>query len=68
MEKVVSIPKELSKEGDLVVIPRVQYEEFLHWKKSIKTYKPSAAEKKALKEARRDFAQGKYLRLEGLKR
>ncbi len=29
---VVTIPKELSKKGDLVVIPRKEYEEYLRFK------------------------------------
>lgn len=64
MEKVITIPKELAKKGGLVVIPRSEYEEFLHWKELLKIYKPTAAEKKALREARRDFTRGKYLTLE----
>jgi len=29
MAEVITIPKEITKEGDLVVIPRREYEEFL---------------------------------------
>ena len=32
----LTIPKTLTKHGDLVVIPRREYEEFSHWKKSVK--------------------------------
>lgn len=68
MEKVITIPRKLAENGKLVIIPHEEYEEFLYWKKTVKTYEPTAAEKKALKEARRDFAQGKYFFLEELKR
>ena len=33
MEKVIIIPKELAKEGELVLIPRKKYEEFLRAQK-----------------------------------
>ncbi|OGZ96294.1 MAG: hypothetical protein A3J10_04040 [Candidatus Sungbacteria bacterium RIFCSPLOWO2_02_FULL_54_10] len=32
----LTIPKKLTKHGDLVVIPRREYEEFSHWKKAAK--------------------------------
>jgi len=67
MGKIITIPKELAKKGELVVIPRSEYERFLHWRKSVKTFKPNVAEKKALKEARKDFTQGNYITLEELK-
>lgn len=63
----ITIPKQLVKKGDLVLLPRSEYEEFLHWKESVKTFKPTAAEKKALREARRDLSQGNYITLEELK-
>jgi hypothetical protein len=33
MEKIITIPKELAKEGDLVLIARSEYEEFLRLRK-----------------------------------
>jgi hypothetical protein len=33
MEKVINIPKEMAREGDLVLIPRKIYEEFLRLRK-----------------------------------
>lgn len=63
MDELLTIPKRLTKRGDLVIIPRVEYEEYLHWQKSVKTFKPTATEKKALKEARKDFARGNYITL-----
>ena len=35
MEKVITIPKEIAKEGELVLIPRKKYEEFLRWRRRI---------------------------------
>ncbi len=67
MGELLTIPKRLTKRGDLVIIPRSEYEEFLHWQRSVKTFKPTVAEKKALEEARKDFARGNYITLEELK-
>ncbi len=36
MRKLITIPKEIFKKGDLVLIPRKEYEEFLKLKKQIK--------------------------------
>ena len=67
MEKIITIPKELAKKGELVVIPRSEYEKFLNWQKSVKIFKPTAAEKKAVKDGRREIRKGKYLTLQQLK-
>ena len=48
----ITIPKNLIKNDDLVIIPRKEYEEFYQWKetaKSFKTFTPTAAQKKDLK-------------------
>ena len=66
----ITIPKELTKEPDLIAVPRITYGEFLAWQrkiKSMKIYKPTAREKKALARARRNLAAGNYLTLEELK-
>jgi len=68
----ITIPKEINtlKNTDLVAVPRNAYEEFLVWQKrvkSIRTFKPTAQEKKALQRARRNFARGKYTTLGDLK-
>ncbi|MBI4159717.1 AbrB/MazE/SpoVT family DNA-binding domain-containing protein [Candidatus Wolfebacteria bacterium] len=36
MNTVVTIPKKLAVRGDLVVIPRQDYEEFFRWKKNVR--------------------------------
>ncbi|GAI02823.1 unnamed protein product [marine sediment metagenome] len=33
MDKVITIPKEIAKKGELVLIPRKEYEEFLRLRK-----------------------------------
>ena len=66
----ITLPKEITKREDLIVIPRKKYEEFLGSRKTtdffepprnFKTYKPTAAEKKEIAAARRDFEEGRYL-------
>ena len=67
----ITIPKELAKKGELVVVPRKEYEEFSTWRKfmgSFKTFTPTAAEKKELQRAREGYKKGKYLTIDELKR
>ena len=66
----VIIHKELTKEKDLIAVPRPVYEEFLVWQKrakAVKTYTPTPAEKKMLAKARRNFASGNYFTWEEVK-
>jgi hypothetical protein len=67
MQKVITIPRELVKEGDLVVMPRAEYEEYLGLKKIIPIIMASRAERKAIKEGRREIQKGKYLTLQQFK-
>jgi len=67
MNKAIAIPKELSKNEDLMVIPRSDYEEFLQLKKIIPLINSTLSEKKAIKEARKEIKAGKYLTLNQLK-
>ena len=67
----ITIPKNLIKNDDLVVIPRKEYEEFYQWKetgKMFKTFTPTAAQKKDFKKAREDYKQKKYITLDEFKR
>jgi len=71
MEKVITISKELAKKGDLVVIPREEYEEFAEWRaamRSFRTFSPTAAQKRELRGARQDYKKGKYMTIDELKR
>lgn len=58
--KALTIPKALSKEGELVVIPRREYEQLLALKK-IREFRPTAGQLAALKKAERNFKKGKAL-------
>jgi hypothetical protein len=65
----VTIPKELSKNQDLVAVPRDVYEDFLAWQKkikSLKTFKPTKADKQALQRGRKNFLKKDYITLEEL--
>lgn len=67
----ITIPKKLAGQGDLIIIPRKEYEELVGWKEMMKTFKtftPTAAEKTSLKKARRDHKGGKYISFNELKR
>ena len=71
MEKIITIPKEIIKKGDLVLIPRKEYEEFSEWREVIKSFKlfiPTVAQKKDLRKARQDYKEGRYLSINELKR
>lgn len=59
--------------SDYVAVPRKVFKEFLNWQKiwqksikPIRTSKLTAAEKKALARARKNFARGKFITLEQL--
>ena len=59
----ITIPKEVAKKGDLVIIPRKEYEELSRWRefiRSFKTFTPTASEKRDLKKAREDYKNGNY--------
>jgi len=50
-----------------ITIPRTVYKQFLSWLKSVKLFKPTVLEKKALQRSRRNFAKGAYITLDKLK-
>ena len=56
----ITIPKSLSKSGDLVVIPRKEYEEYLSLRKMMPYFSPTKAELKVLARAEKEIRQGKY--------
>ena len=66
---IITVPRTLSQNQDLIAVPRRIYEEFSNWQKkakSVKTFKPSKSEKAAILRGRRNFANGKYVTLEKL--
>ena len=65
--KVIRIPKSLSQEGDLVLIPRREYEKLLQLKK-IREFRPTANQKDALKRAERNLKRGKTLSYDAVAR
>jgi len=67
MSKVLSIPRELSRQGELVIMSRTDYEEFLRLKKVIPLIKPTLSEKKVIKAGRKEIREGKYLTLHQIK-
>ena len=67
MEKVITIPKALARNGELVIIPRQEYEEFLSLKRAISLVNPTLLEKKAIKEGRKEIRGKNYLTLKQLK-
>ena len=66
--QTITIPKELAKEGDLVVIPRIEYEEFLQIRKIIPMVKPTQKELRALKRGRKEIKSGEYVEWSKFKR
>ena len=64
---LITIPKKLAQKGDLALVPRKEYEEFLKFKK-IRGFTATITERKALAQARRDFRKGNFLTLEQLDR
>ncbi len=65
----ITIPKELSRKGELVIIPREDYEELLHFRlKNIKEVKMTPLQKRMLERARRNLRRGKFLTIHELKR
>ncbi len=62
----ITILQEIVKKGDLVIIPRQEYEELLKRQKVIPVAKLTLAEKKVLERSRKEMARGEYVTLEEL--
>ena len=56
----ITIPKKLAQKGDLVVVPRKEYEALIELRKT-REFTPTAAQKKALIRAEANLKQGKTL-------
>ena len=63
---VITIPQKITKGEELVVIPRQEYEGLLKLKK-IYEFQPTAAQKKALSQARKNRKKSNFLTLNELK-
>ena len=57
---VITIPKQLMREKELVLIPKKEYEELLDIKKRIKTVKPTKEESRIIAMGRREIELGRY--------
>lgn len=60
----LTIPKQLTKGDELVVIPRREYEVFSEWREAfgpMKEFTYTSAQKRVLKQARADYRRGKFL-------
>lgn len=66
MEKIITIPKELARRDDLVIIPRREYERILTRQKVVPVVRMTPAQKRDLEEARKEYARGEYVTLEQL--
>ncbi|MBI2047558.1 MAG: hypothetical protein HYW90_00575 [Candidatus Sungbacteria bacterium] len=55
-----TIPKELAQKDDLVIVPRKEYEALLELRR-IKEFIPTAAQRRALVQAERNFKRKKTL-------
>lgn len=68
---ILTIPKQLTKGDELVVIPRREYEVFSEWRETIgrfKEFMPTPALKRDLKRARAEYRRGKFLTLHEFQR
>lgn len=57
---IITIPKELMNKGELVIIPRKEYEEFLTLKKAVPFFKPTRYDLRALERGRKAMREGRY--------
>ncbi len=62
----VTIPKQLSQKGDLVLISRQEYEALLKRQKIVPVGKLTPSEKLALERSRKEMAKGAFVTLEAL--
>ena len=67
----ITIPRSSARKKVLVAVPRDEYEAYMAWLKRVKsarTFNPSVSDKKALKRARKNLAERKFLTLADLER
>lgn len=67
MEEILTISKKMVSLGDLVIIPKARYEEYLRLKQAIHFAEPSFAEKKRIETGRKEIKKGECLTLKELK-
>jgi len=65
----ITIPKEITKGEELIIIPRREYEEFLRYRlEESEELILTASQKRRLQQARINLAKGKYLTIYELKK
>lgn len=58
----LTIPKELTRAGDLIIVPRKEYDALVHFRISnVREVAMTPAQKRSLIRARKNFAAGKFL-------
>lgn len=62
----ITIPKELAQKGELVVIPRNEYEELLMCRQVIPVVKLTSTEKRAFEKGRKEILKVEYVTLKEL--
>lgn len=65
---IVTIPQKLAKKGDLVIIPREEYEELSALRKLIPIVKPTREEARIIRRGEREIREGKYVEWRKLKK
>ena len=66
---IITIPKNIAKQGDLVIISRKEYEALLHGKKGkIKEITLTPAQRKDLEQGRKELKERKTLSIHDLRR
>jgi len=67
MVKVITIPKKLAEEGELVLVSRSKYREYLELEKIVPLVKLNRFEKKAIKQSKKEIKNGEYISINHLK-
>ena len=65
---VITIPQKIAQKGDLVLLPRKEYEELLSFRlKNVNEVELTPIQRKALLRARKNLSRGKFLTIHELK-
>ena len=64
----IIIPKDITKGGELVAIPKKEYAEYLQLRRAIPVVKMTPAEEREWKQAKKDYEKGRFITLAELKR
>ncbi len=64
----ITIPQKIAQKGDLVLLPRREYDELLRFRlKSIREVELTPMQRRALLRARKNLSRGKFLTIHELK-